>query len=135
MKASFAGRLALIEEGMKPVLAAVLAAASAVLALASPSGAQDATEHRIVRKPLELTIHMHFRDKYIWKEDWPVAQEVARLTGIKLKGVASKATTNSREAFNLMIASGGLADIVAGNDLRHDFVRYGMEGAFAPLNR
>ena len=79
-----------------------------MLALASPVRAQDATEHRIVDKPLELTIHMHFRDKYTWKEDWPVAQEVARLTGIKLKDVASKATANSREAFNLMIASGGL---------------------------
>jgi putative aldouronate transport system substrate-binding protein len=131
MRASFASRLATIEDRMKLVSAAALA----VLALASPIRAQEATELRIVQKPLELTIHMHFRDKYTWKEDWPVAREVARLTGIKLKGVASKATANSREAFNLMIASGGLADIVAGNDLRHDFVRYGMEGAFAPLNR
>ena len=87
-----------------------------------------------VPSPLGLTIHMHFRDKYVWRDDWPVAREIARLTGVKLHGVASAATLSSREAFNLMLASGNLPDIVAGDNLKADFVRYGMEGAFAPLD-
>ena len=113
----------------------IVAIILSLFVLATTARAQDSAGTRIVTKPLELTIHMHFRDKYTWNENWPVAREVARLTGITLKGVASKATANSHEAFNLMIASGSLPDIVAGNDLRQDFVRYGLEGAFLPLNR
>ena len=105
---------------MRRIMTAALL--SAVLA-AAPAAAQDAKTTRIVDKPLELTIHMHFRDKYVWNDEWPVAKELTRLTGIKLKNVASKATTLSREAFNLQMASGNLPDIIAGNELRHDFVR------------
>jgi putative aldouronate transport system substrate-binding protein len=76
---------------------------------------------------------MHFRDKYTWREDWPVAREVERLTGVRLRGVASTASASSREAFNLMLASGKLPDIIAGDGLRGAFLRYGSEGAFRPL--
>ena len=113
----------------------ITAALLSALLATGPAAAQDAKTTRIVDKPLELTIHMHFRDKYVWTDDWPVAKELTRLTGVKLKNVASKATTLSREAFNLLMASGDLPDVVAGNELRHDFVRYGMEGAFVPLNK
>ena len=82
----------------------------------------------------DLTIHMHFRDKYTWREDWPVAKELTRLTGVRLKNVASMATTSSKEAFNLMLVSGNLPDIVAGDGLKAQFMRYGMEGAFIPLD-
>jgi putative aldouronate transport system substrate-binding protein len=92
------------------------------LAMPSPAAATD------------LTIHMHFRDKYTWREDWPVAKELTRLTGIRLKNVASMATTSSKEAFNLMLVSGNLPDIVAGDGLKAQFMRYGMEGAFVPLD-
>ena len=88
----------------------------------------------IVDKPLDLTIHMHFRDKYVWREDWPVARELTRLTGIRLRNVASMATTSSREAFNLMLVAGQLPDIVGGDSLKSQFIRYGTEGAFQPLN-
>ncbi|MFD0462567.1 hypothetical protein ACFQY9_12540 [Microvirga aerilata] len=115
---------------MKRILSLALASALIAPQLAT---AQEAAP-KIVDKPLEMTIHMHFRDKYVWKDDWPTAKELQRLTGIKLKNTASNATTISREAFNLLMASGDLPDIVAGNELRHDFVRYGMEGAFQPLN-
>ena len=85
--------------------------------------------------PLELTIHMHFRDKYVWREEWPVAKELTRLTGIRLKNTASMATTSSRDAFNLMLVSGNLPDIVGGDGLQGQFIRYGMEGAFQPLDQ
>ncbi len=96
--------------------------------------AADAPAPRIAEIPLELTIHMHFRDKYVWREDWPVAKELTRLTGTRLRNVASMATTSSREAFNLMLVAGNLPDIVGGDNLKTQFMRYGMEGAFRPLN-
>ena len=119
----------------------MLAATVAALAMAALPGmgnASDDAPYRIVKDPLELTIHMHFRNRYVYDENWPVAQEATRLTGIKLKNVASLATTNSNEAFNLLMASGNLPDIVGGSEversLKDEFNRYGMEGAFIPLD-
>ncbi len=110
---------------------ACLAALTASMALSSSVPAQS---QRSAAEPLTLSIHMHFRDKYTWNEAWPVARELERLTGIRLKNVASSATVSSREAFNLMLVSGALPDIVGGDGLKAAFVRYGMEGAFRPLD-
>ena len=96
--------------------------------------AADDSEYRVVDKPLDLTIHMHFRNKYAWDENWPVAKEYERLTGIKLIGTASSVSTNSLESFNLMLVSGDLPDVVGGDSLKDLFFKYGMEGAFIPLN-
>lgn len=107
-----------------------------VLALTAASGASMAAagdkQYRVTDKPLELSIHMHFGNKYAWDENWPVAKEYERLTGVRLNGVASKVGTNSQELFNLMLVSGNLPDVVYGT--KDDFIQYGMEGAFLPLN-
>lgn len=87
----------------------------------------------ITADPLELTIHMHFRNAYTYQEDWPVFQEAAKLTNVTLKGVAPSSATDTQEVFNLLMVSGNLPDIVEGNNLKDDFIRYGMEGAFIPL--
>lgn len=88
----------------------------------------------IVKEPLELTFHMHFRDSWSYKEDWPVYQKASELTNIKLKATAPPTATKSKEVFNLMMASGKISDIVGGDRLRDEFIRYGMEGAFMSLN-
>lgn len=120
---------------MKPGYKVLVAAlACSVLTSAAVLASDQGT--RIVEDPLELTIHFHFRDKYVYKEDWPVEKKVAELTGIQVRNVASLATTSSRDAFNLLMASGELPDIVGGDatgGLKDDFIRYGMEGAFIPL--
>lgn len=103
--------------------------------LALPVSAQDSG--KITEDPLELTIHFHFRDKYVYSEKWPVEQKAAEITNIHVRNVASLATTSSRDAFNLLIASGNLPDIVGGDangGLKEDFIRYGLEGAFIPLD-
>jgi len=113
-----------------------LAALLLCTALTAPAFAQE-EGYKIVDEPLELTIHFHFRDKYVYSEDYPVEKEAARLTGIQVRNVASLATTSSRDAFNLLIASGDLPDIVGGDatgGLKDDFIRYGLEGAFVPLD-
>lgn len=89
----------------------------------------------ISAQPLSLTIHMHFRDKYGWKEDWPVAKELTRLTNIRLVNTASKVATKSTEQYNLLMASGKLPDIIGGDALKDEFIRRGMEGALLPLNK
>ncbi len=121
---------------MKAILKGVSALAlTAALAAPLAVSAQETT--RIVDEPLELTMHFHFRDKYVYTQDWPVEQVVAEKTGIHIRNTASLATTSSRDAFNLLIASGNLPDIVggdAGPTLKDDFIRYGLEGAFVPLD-
>lgn len=112
------------------------AVAMAVLKLAG--NPVQANTEQIVDKPLELEIFMHFRDKYGWNDGWPVAQKIAEVTGITLKGTAPTGGGNSRELFNLMIASGDIPDIVGGEfrgaGIKEAFNQYGMEGAFLPLN-
>lgn len=104
----------------------------------SATGRDADLAYQISAEPLELTIHLHFRNQDVWNTDWPTNREAARLTNVSLRGVASMATTSSHEAFNLMMASGDLPDIVAGNEVSHSlkpkFIQYGMEGAFLPLD-
>lgn len=106
----------------------------ASMTLGAATVATANTDYQISDKTLELTAHVHFRNKYAWDENWPVAKEIERLTNIHIKGVASKSGTNSKELFNLALVSGDLPDIMGGDALKDSFNQYGMEGAFVPLN-
>lgn len=119
----------------KTVMSLGIGAALCLMAAATAPVASAKEPTWVVEKPLTLKIHMHFRNKYVWDENWPVAKEAFRLTNVKLVGTANKAATVSHEQFNLMMASGELPDIVGGDSLKDDFIRYGMEGAFVPLNK
>jgi len=105
---------------------AALAAAPSIAS--SPDGQYKASD-----KPLTLDIHFHTK-KFVYNNDWPVEKEAARLTNISLNNVASMATTKSEEAFNLLIASGDLPDIVGGSSMKDNVNRYGPEGAFIGMN-
>ena len=121
---------------MKRLTRLSIATAAICMALgASPACWAQSAPTPIVAKQLDLTIHMHFRDKFVWDENWPVAKELTRLTNIKLVNTASKVATNSTEQFNLLMASGKLPDIVGGNGLKDNFISFGMQGAFLPLNK
>ena len=104
-------------------------------ALAMPAMADKAADgaYKVTDKPLTLDIHFHTK-KYVYNNDWSVEKEAARLTGVKLNNVASMATTKSAEAFNLLIASGDLPDIVGGSSIKENVNRYGPEGAFIGMN-
>ena len=126
----------------------LLVASLLLLALAGCGGSKDKTERSagsydpnvklegnlITEKPLDLDIHMHFRDMYHYDENWPVAEAAAKKTNIRLHNTASTTGTNSTEIFNIMMVSGNLPDIVGGNNRMDDFIRYGMEGSFISLN-
>ncbi|MFA0086815.1 extracellular solute-binding protein [Vibrio sp. 10N.261.51.F12] len=100
--------------------------------IASPVMAQDG-DYKVSDSPLKLDIHLH-QKKFVYNNDWPVEKEAARLTNVHLNNVASMATTKSEEAFNLLIASGELPDIVGGSSMKNNVNTYGPEGAFVPLN-
>jgi putative aldouronate transport system substrate-binding protein len=117
---------------MKQLLVTMCMATTAAMAQTSTAATTPPTP---TAAPVELTIHMHVADRYVWNEQWPVAQELTRRTGVRLKNVANRVATKSDEQFNLLIASGALPDIVAGDNRRDDFIRFGMEGAFLPLNK
>jgi putative aldouronate transport system substrate-binding protein len=88
----------------------------------------------ITENTLDLTIHMHFRNKYVYDTDGPVGKKAFDLTNIRLTETASKVGTNSNEMFNLMMAAGKLPDIVGGSERKDDFIRYGMEGRIISLD-
>lgn len=88
---------------------------------------------KITKEPLNVTIHLHTNGNIVFKDDWEVFEEAFKKTNIKLRGTASAASADSNEAFNIMMASGNLPDIIHGNRL-DSINKYGMEGAFIPLN-
>ncbi|MGI2297897.1 extracellular solute-binding protein [Paenibacillus sp. GXUN7292] len=99
----------------------------------NPPAEEQLTGHLITKDPLELKIHLHYADKFIFDDEWPVFKKAAELTNIKLKGTASKASTNSKEMFNVMMVSGSLPDIVH-HQTKEQYDSYGMEGAFLALD-
>jgi putative aldouronate transport system substrate-binding protein len=105
-----------------------------VVLTASPVQAASDSDYRIVNIPLELSIHMHFSNKYAWDENWPVAKEYERLTGIKLVGVVDKVGTNSSDLFLEMLQQRTLPDIIGGVAQARQFMELGRQGRVIPLN-
>jgi putative aldouronate transport system substrate-binding protein len=120
---------------MKSVLASCLIACLLVSNATAQAFRGVTPPELISPTPIELTIHLHFADKYVWNDTSPVSVELARLTNLRLKNVASKVATKSSEQFNLLMVSRNLPDIVAGDALKDNFIRFGMDGAFLPLNK
>jgi putative aldouronate transport system substrate-binding protein len=93
----------------------------------------EKSDYCICEDPITLTAHIHYGDVFVMDNDkWTITKEAGKLTGVYLEGVASPLTTSSTEAFNMMIASHDIPDIVGGNN--SDLMKYGTEGAFLPLN-
>jgi putative aldouronate transport system substrate-binding protein len=117
------------------LLAAIFSACMSSAVRADDNFRGLTTPSPISPTPIELSIHLHFADKYVWNDSGPVSKELTRLTNLRLKNVASKVATKSSEQFNLLIASRKIPDIVAGDNLKDNFIRFGMDGAFLPLNQ
>ncbi|TCS38856.1 extracellular solute-binding protein [Reinekea marinisedimentorum] len=100
-----------------------------------PVQAATDADYRIVSTPLELDIHMHFSNKYAWDENWPVAREYQRLTGIKLKGVAEKVGTNSADLLEELLTHETLPDIIGGAGVASRFMELGRQGRLVALNK
>ena len=62
-------------------------------------------------KPVEFTVFLNFNNM-VFNPEWKVWQEIAKRTNVSLKSVISQANSNEKEAFNLMLSSGKLADVI-----------------------
>ena len=101
-------------------------------ALTAPALAEG--DLKIVDEPLELTIHMHAKQYPGYQEDWPVEQAAREMTNIHMiDATTGTNTTDSREAMNLMLASGNIPNIVGGSKVKEFVDQFGPEGAFLPL--
>jgi putative aldouronate transport system substrate-binding protein len=85
------------------------------------------------KDPISMTIHMHYWDRMVFDDNWEVFKKAAELTNVTLKGTAAKTSANSKEAFNLMLASGSIPDIIHYAS-KNDMDKAGMDGALIPLN-
>jgi putative aldouronate transport system substrate-binding protein len=65
--------------------------------------------------------------------EWAVWQEIAKRTNVSLEGVISKTNANEEEAFNLMLSSGDLADVI-GYMNAAELEKLGRDGGLTPLN-
>ncbi|RAP73561.1 extracellular solute-binding protein [Paenibacillus montanisoli] len=85
----------------------------------------------ITKDPLQLTIHMHYGNRWAFDDNWSVFKEAAKLTNVSLHGTTPTTGTDSYEMANLMLASGELPDIIHGF---HDWMRQqGPEGVLIDL--
>lgn len=110
----------------------LLAAAMLTTSISAPAFADG--HLRITDEPVELTVHLHNK-RYSYDENWPVEQAARELTGVHLKGATFGTNTpSSKEAHNLMLASGDIPHIVGGDKIKDMVNEYGPQGAFVPLN-
>lgn len=80
----------------------------------------------------ELTMHMHFFGYCVYDEGWPIFQKASEITGVKIKGTASKAIADSSQAWAAMLASKPLPDIVHGE--RKYCEEFTENGGYIPLD-
>ena len=60
----------------------------------------------------ELTMFMHFFGYCVYDEEWPLFQKASEITGVKVKGTVSENISDSGQAWNTMLASNVLPDII-----------------------
>lgn len=100
---------------------------------ASQAQTEETLEGSLVSKePKEFTVFLNFNNMP-FDLNWQVWQEAAKRTNISLKGTISLSNSNEEEAFNLMMSSGNLADIIGYVDAS-SLEKLGRDGGMIPLN-
>lgn len=92
----------------------------------------EETSTLISETPVELTI---FRtvNNLVFDGEAPVWQEVGKRTNVYLKGVVSENNSSESDAYNLMVASGELADLICYKNMS-EMEKLGMDSGLIPLN-
>lgn len=86
----------------------------------------------VSENPIELTVHMGVIETGVFSSDWAIFQKAAEMTNVTLKGTLPNTVKDFSETINLVMASGKLPDIMQA--LNEDFLKFGPEGAFLPLD-
>lgn len=88
--------------------------------------------HLVSKEPKEFTIFCNFNNMP-FDSEWKCWKEAAKRTNVSLKGTVSLSNSNEEEAFNLMVSSGKLPDIIGYKDAA-ELEKLGRDGAMIPLN-
>lgn len=100
---------------------------------ARPTLNEDGSFHLpIVDEPTTFSIFLNFNNMP-FDSSWPVWQELAERTNISFQSVISQSNSNEDEAYNLMLSSGNLADVI-GYVNAADLESLGRDGGLIPLN-
>ena len=86
----------------------------------------------ITKDPTTLSIFLNFNNMP-FNSEWRVWQEIAKKTNVSLEGTISQSNSNEQEAFNLMVSSGKLADIIGYVD-PSELEKLGRDGGMLALN-
>lgn len=99
---------------------------------ATQAGSEEDLAYKVSDDPIELTFfYAGLNGTTPFEDDYPVFTEAARLTNVTLTGTVPTTNTDPYQAFNTMMASGELDDVVTAN--KSDFDQYAGQGAFIPL--
>jgi len=82
--------------------------------------------------PKEFTIFLNFNNMP-FNKDWPVWKKAAEMTNVSFNGIIPQSNSNEEEAFNLMLSSGDLADVIGFKSIAV-LEELGRDGGLLPLN-
>ena len=100
---------------------------------AQPTLNADGSFHLpIVDKPTTFTIFSTLNNMP-FNSEWPVWKEIEAKTNIRLESNISQSNSNENEAFNLMLSSNNLADIICYSKVA-DVEKLGQDGGMLALN-
>lgn len=85
----------------------------------------------VKEKDKNLSVFLIFNGMPL-SEEWEIYRKAEEATGVKVKSYASKNNTDSVQAYNLMLASNDLSDIIAYRV--PDLEKLGSDGGVIPLN-
>lgn len=80
-------------------------------ATVAPSATKELTGTLCSTEPKEFTMFLTFNNMP-FNKDWPVWQKAAEMTNVSFVGTIPQSNSNEEEAFNLMLSSGKLADVI-----------------------
>jgi putative aldouronate transport system substrate-binding protein len=91
---------------------------------------QDDNNFLCSEKPITLSIFQFIHNPF--KDDYAAFKKAAEMTNVSLKGVVSQSSSKNKEAFNLMVVSGDMADIVSWDRVK--IQELALDGAFTELD-
>jgi ABC-type sugar transport system, periplasmic component len=104
----------------------------ATAATASTSDNVELTGTLCSATPKEFTLFLNFNNMP-FNKDWPVWQKAAEMTNVSFVGTIPQSNSNEEEAYNLMLSSGKLADVIGYKDMAV-MEQLGRDGGLIPLN-
>lgn len=87
---------------------------------------------KVSAEPVEFTIFLNFNNMP-FNSEWPVWKAIAEKTNVSLKSVISQSSSDEAQAYQLMLSSRELADII-GYVSMSELEQLGYDGGMIPLN-